>query len=153
MINRYNFYNFEATFKQFLIAGNFKPITIKNYLSDLRHFFGWLILKLKVIKPDLDSSLVNEIEILKEINPQLIAEYKKYLTSNNLPIRTIKRRLSTLRTFFTFCINQNWLESNPAKNTQKNLIDLFKNALEKEKLDQKTVKSCLDDVQEFLSII
>lgn len=153
MRNRYNFYNFEAPFKQFLIAGNFKPITIKNYLSDLRHFFGWLILKLEVIRPNLNSSFTDEIEILKEINPQLIAEYQKYLTSNNLPIRTIKRRLSTLRTFFTFCINQNWLNSNPAKNNQKNLLELFKNSLEKEKLDQKIIKSYLDDVQEFLSMI
>lgn len=153
MDNRYNFYNFEASFKQFLVAGNFRPVTIKNYLSDLRHFFGWLILKLKVTKPNLDLSLNDKVEVLNEINPQLIAEYKTYLTSNNLPIRTIKRRLSTLRTFFTFCVNQNWLESNPAKNTQKNLFELFKNVLEKEKLNQKIVKSCLDDVQEFLSII
>ncbi len=153
MEKQYNFYNFEASFRQFLIAGNFKPITIKNYLSDLRHFFGWLILKLKVIKPNLDFSSPNEIELLKEINPEIIADYQKYLTSNNLPIRTIKRRLSTLRTFFTFCISQNWLKSNPAKNNQKNLLELFKNSLEREKLDQKTIKSYLDNVQEFLSII
>lgn len=153
MSKRYNFYNFEAAFRQFLIAGNFKPVTIKNYLSDLRHFFGWLILKLKVTKPNLDLSLNDEVEVIKKIDSQLVFEYKKYLTSNNLPIRTIKRRLSTLRTFFAFCINQNWLESNPAKNTEKNLLALFKNALEKEKIDQKTIKSCLDDVQEFLSLI
>ncbi len=153
MGNRYNLYNFEASFKQFLIAGNFKPITIKNYLSDLRHFFGWLSLKLKVIKPNLDLSLISETDVLKEIDSQLIAEYKNYLITNNLPIRTVKRRLSTLRTFFSFCVSQNWLKSNPAKNNYQNLLTLFKEVLEKEKIDKKHVNSYLDDVQEFLSII
>jgi hypothetical protein len=47
MENRYNFYNLEASFKNFLLAGNKLPVTIKNYLSDLRHFLGWFIFKCK----------------------------------------------------------------------------------------------------------
>ena len=46
MDKQYNFYNFEASFKKFLLAENVSPITLKNYLSDLRHFLGWTILKL-----------------------------------------------------------------------------------------------------------
>jgi site-specific recombinase XerD len=168
MSHGYNLYNFEASFKNYLLAGNVKPITIKNYLSDLRHFFGWLIFKLKVKNQELNPALRegrekienNPINFLNLITPEIIDDYKTYLYENKIPLKTINRRLSTLRKFFSFCINQGWLKENPARkisNIKKNkieeILNQYKQNLVKENFDTKTINSYLEDIREFLSII
>lgn len=45
MTKTYNLYNLEAPFKEYLVAGNQKDVSIKNYLSDFRHFAGWVMSK------------------------------------------------------------------------------------------------------------
>src|SRR3989339_906542 len=105
MSDTYNLYNLEAPFKQYLTAGNQKAISIKNYLSDFRHFAGWLMSKGGHGGPPLQEPItLNDI-----------SEYKSYLESNNIPHKTINRRLSTLRKFCSFCISQGWMKENPAK--------------------------------------
>jgi len=157
MDKQYNFYNFEASFKKFLLAENVSPITLKNYLSDLRHFLGWTILKLKVQNKKNFENL-SPLEFLNQIDESLVEEYKNYLVVNAIPAKTINRRLSTLRKFFSFCISQGWLKENPAKKIQNlklkidSIISSFALSLEKENLDQKTIKSYLEVVQQFLSL-
>jgi len=157
MDKQYNFYNFEASFKKFLLAENVSPITLKNYLSDLRHFLGWTILKLKVQNKKNFENL-SPLEFLNQIDESLVEEYKNYLVVNAIPAKTINRRLSTLRKFFSFCISQGWLKENPAKKIQNlklkidSIISSFALSLEKENLDQKTIKSYLEVVQDFLSL-
>jgi len=190
MDQRYNLYNLEASFKDWLGAGiektqnNADPeeyqgqstrkgltkISIKNYLSDLRHFFGWLYFSLK--SNNLNISLTSKPEeILRQINKGIINAYQSYLIANQIPIKTINRRLSTLRKFFTFCISQGWLKENPAKKIQNlkftlekreqndnskfkinSIISSFALSLEKENLNQNTIKSYLEVVQEFLNL-
>src|SRR3989338_8943022 len=105
MSETYNLYNLEAPFKQYLTAGNQKPISIKNYLSDFRHFAGWVMSKGGHGGPPLQEPItLNDI-----------SEYKSYLELNNIPHKTINRRLSTLRKFCSFCISQGWMKENPAK--------------------------------------
>ena len=153
----YNFYNFEASFKKFLLAENVSPITLKSYLSDLRHFLGWTILKLKAQNKKNFENL-SPLEFLNQIDESLVEEYKNYLVVNAIPAKTINRRLSTLRKFFSFCISQGWLKENPAKKIQNlklnidSIISSFALSLEKENLDQKIIKSYLEVVQEFLSL-
>jgi len=153
----YNFYNFEASFKKFLLAENVSPITLKSYLSDLRHFLGWTILKLKAQNKKNFENL-SSLEFLNQIDESLVEEYKNYLVVNAIPAKTINRRLSTLRKFFSFCISQGWLKENPAKKIQNlklnidSIISSFALSLEKENLDQKIIKSYLEVVQEFLSL-
>jgi site-specific recombinase XerD len=157
MDKRYNFYNFEASFKKFLLAENVSPVTLKNYLSDLRHFLGWMILKIKAQNKKNFENLF-PLEFLNQIDESLVEEYKNYLVVNAIPAKTINRRLSTLRKFFSFCISQGWLKENPAKKIQNlklkidSIISSFALSLEKENLDQKTIKSYLEVVQEFLSL-
>ena len=171
MDKRYNLYNFEASFKKFLIAENVSPITLKNYLSDLRHFLGWLIFKLKAKNQNSKIEEAGLEQILNFIDVSLVEEYKNYLVSNSIPIKTVNRRLSTLRKFFSFCINQGWIEENPAKKVQNlnltlriggqndnlkikmdSMINSFASDLQKEKLNQDAIKSYLEVVQEFLSL-
>ena len=157
MDKQYNFYNFEASFKKFLLAENVSPITLKNYLSDLRHFLGWTILKIKAQNKKNFENL-SPLEFLNQIDESLVEEYKNYLVVNSIPAKTINRRLSTLRKFFSFCISQGWLKENPAKKIQNlklkidSIISSFALSLEKENLDQKTIKSYLEVVQDFLSL-
>jgi site-specific recombinase XerD len=162
MTHGYNLYNFEALFKNYLLAGNATRITIKNYLSDLRHFFGWLIFKLKVKNQKLKIE-DNPINFLNFITPEIINDYKTYLYENKIPFKTINRRLSTLRKFFSFCIDQGWLKENPAKKIAniknqisksqiEEILNQYKKNLAKENFDKKTINSYLEDIREFLSI-
>ncbi|MBI4004691.1 site-specific integrase, partial [Candidatus Roizmanbacteria bacterium] len=104
MLFQYNQYNFESSFKKFLVAENISPVSIKNYLSDLRYFLGWL---------SLDSS-----EPLAHLTKETIQAYLTYMQQSQLPSKTINRRLSTLRKFFSFCITQGWIDRNPAKHVE-----------------------------------
>ena len=111
MSETYNLYNLEAPFEEYLVAGNQKAVSIKNYLSDVRHFFGWLILYFKSNKIQIES----EATITQFITVKVISEYRSYLSENNIPHKTINRRLSTIRKFCSFCISQGWMKENPAK--------------------------------------
>jgi site-specific recombinase XerD len=159
----YNFYNFEALFKQYLLAENNSPITIKNYLSDLRHFLGWVILKLLREASSQSAEKVEKItseEFIALIDAPLIEEYKQYLITNNIPQKTINRRLSTLRKFFTFCILQGWQKDNPAKKVNnliasKNelLSDFQQYLMQKRGLSTSEIKNINDDINGFLNFI
>src|SRR3989339_450138 len=109
----YNLYNLEPQFKSFLTAGNVSPITIKNYLSDFRHFAGWLEHHNSTdFQKQPVSTNFNQFQL---ISTRIISEYRSYLVKNNLPHKTINRRLSALRKFFSFCISQGLMKENPAK--------------------------------------
>jgi len=104
--SRYNLYNLEPEFKKFLLAENVSPSTLKNYLSDFRFFAGWITKELRFKNYELRIELLNK---------EHIEAYKAYLIQNNLPLKTINRRLSTVRKFCSFCISQGWMKENPAK--------------------------------------
>jgi len=154
MQNGYNFYNLEASFKNFLVAGNKTPTTIKNYLSDLRHFLGWNILNFKA----QGSKLKVEIEpknVVESITGKTITEYQAYLASNKIPEKTIKRRLSTLTKFCSFCISQGWMKTNPIKELHITNCELKANPF-KTLIDEYKTKVSLDDynnVNDFISFI
>ena len=124
MEKQYNLYNLEPLFRKYLIAGNISSISLKNYMSDFRHFLGWMTLRLKnysennktfsFSKPiSIQLNLPEQISAI--INEQTIFDYRLYLTSNSLPHKTTNRRLSTIRKFCSFCISQGWMKENPAK--------------------------------------
>ncbi|MDP1614945.1 MAG: phage integrase SAM-like domain-containing protein, partial [Methylococcales bacterium] len=117
----YNLYNLEPQFKQFLVAENISPISLKNYLSDFRYFAGWLELynRKNQVSSESESHSIVETDksslTLKQIDHNTVLSYRSYLASENLPHKTINRRLSTLRKFCSFCISQGWMTTNPAK--------------------------------------
>jgi site-specific recombinase XerD len=150
----YNLYNLEPSFREFLIAGNISPITLKNYLSDYRHFSGWITFHLK----NHPASVL--------LSAKIIGDYKDYLIVNNLPIKTVNRRLSTIRKFCSFCISQGWLKENPAKKIcnhnplagkviskqTPSIINDFEADLIKQGINTQTITNYLADVQELLSV-
>ncbi|MCL4363703.1 site-specific integrase [Patescibacteria group bacterium] len=107
----YNLYNLEPQFKNFLLAENISPISLKNYLSDFRHFSGWI----ELYTSSNQTSAKNYENLSEMVNEKSVEEYRSYLSENNIPLKTINRRLSTVRKFCSFCISQGWLKENPAK--------------------------------------
>src|SRR3989344_3897007 len=119
----YNLYNVEPQFRKFLVAENISAISLKNYLSDFRHFAGWLdfYLSSHSVIPRDHSVILSEAKdpdagiIVSVLTPEILSEYRGYLVENKFPHKTINRRLSTVRRFCSFCISQGWLKENPAK--------------------------------------
>lgn len=152
----YNLYNLEASFKEFLLAGNQKPVSIKNYLSDFRHFAGWMEFYLRSHSQKQPvSTNFNQFQL---ISINTVSEYRSYLIANRLPVKTINRRLSTLRKFCSFCISQGWLKENPAKlvsnmnaseSDWKKFLPVFESDLLKKGFDKEVVSKHLADVKEF----
>jgi len=108
--NEYNEYNFNLLineFKKYLQINDKTSVTIKNYLSDIRFFFGWIIsiLNLEITKTTLEA-----------IDGAKINSFKKYLLDSSLPSSTINRRLSSVRIFFFFCTENKIISHNPSLN-------------------------------------
>ncbi|MFN4213040.1 MAG: site-specific integrase [Microgenomates group bacterium] len=154
----YNLDNLEALFKKYLSAGNIKSLSVKNYLSDLRHFFEWLVFYLN------SRGESKDLPLQQIITQTTIIDYKTYLLANNIPVKTINRRLSTLRKFCSFCISQGWMKENPAKHVPNispirsispigQILTQFHQGLLKEDLDQQTIKSYLEDIREFFTYV
>lgn len=164
MGNTYNFYNLEASFKEYLLAGNNKPVSIKNYLSDLRHFIGWMTFHIqsnheseKIVKAS------NKDLISKFLTRENIQEYKNYLEENKIPHKTINRRLSTIRKLCSFCIAQGWMEKNLGKqvvniqprsvNKTNAFLDQFEKDLRQKGFDNNVVTSSLNTIQDLLHTV
>jgi len=154
------------TFKLYLKSQGASPATIKNYLSDFNHFWGWLILTLKSSLIPFDREKPRTI--INQITSEIITQYKDFLLANKTPIKTVNRRLSTLRKFGQFCLSQAWLKTNPAKKVtnvtlveprtkeeqqREKILAEFRKELEKEKVSPITAKNYLSDLRHFLGWI
>lgn len=158
----YNAYNLEADFKKYLTAENISADSIKNYLSDYRHFIGWLSHLLStqgITEPLLDA-------FMNSLTTSRIQEYKAHLVGDGIPEKTINRRLSTVRKFCAFCISQQWLKTNPAKavenkqhtetassETVGHYLKIYAYSLQSAKIKKQKIDEMLADVQEFLTVI
>jgi site-specific recombinase XerC len=100
---RYNLSNLQAKFTDYLIAENISSITLKNYRSDIKHFFNW------AAKGNSNSDISHITSF------ETILEYKNYQVKDLAPLKTVNRRLSAIRKFCAFCISQGWITENPAK--------------------------------------
>lgn len=100
---RYNLSNYHSLFTDFLISEDISPITLKNYRSDLKHFFGWC------------SKIGISGDLFENLTCELIEKYRDELNTDKTPNKTTNRRLSTIRKFCTFAIFQGWMKHNPAR--------------------------------------
>lgn len=113
----YNLHILQALFKDFLIAEKTSKITMKNYLSDVRHHLSWIAYRFSNLAKDTnviennDIGLIDQFIMFSEHN--MISDYVSYLLENGVPVSTINRRLSTLRKFYHFCHIRGILHVNP----------------------------------------
>lgn len=136
-------------YKSFL-EKKYSKVTIKNYLSDLNHFIEWS-----------DNTFKNEFSI-DSLDKRLISSYKKSFgekdtaTSSQLSYRTLKRHLSTLRSFTAYAVSEGYLASDPfedEKNVQKPIdvwsLKEFKDYLYETGSSPLTIKYYTNDIQAF----
>lgn len=139
-------------------------VSIKNYKSDINHFLAWAILKLK----SLGSYADNVIELTPFINREFFNEYKNYMVENNIKIKTINRRLSSLRNLSNFLYSSQALDrdymqgiqnvgigtSAPMRVKDQDIVERFRESLIKdENVSPNTVKNYVSDVRGFLAWI
>ena len=146
-------------FVKYLDSLGISPKSHKNYRSDLSHFLGWAILKIR--------SIGNYAESLSEVVPFLSAslctEYKNYMTENSAPPKTVNRRLSTLRHLARFLTATQVVDSdfmsgieNISSRLKKKpgvdpMISDFRSYLEAEKVSPNTIKNYLSDIKQFMA--
>lgn len=145
-------------FVKYLASLGLSPKSFKNYKSDLNHFLAWAILKVR--------SYGSYIESLTDATPflsvRLANEYKNYMARNSFPIKTINRRLSTLRHLSRFLLSsqaidndfmtqiENVSEAKPKKSKLTPIISEFQGYLESEKTSPNTIKNYISDIRQFL---
>ena len=82
---------------------NYSELTIKSYQLDLTDFFEYI-----------ESKKINYLTITNHD----VRGYLKYLDSCNLKNSTISRRISTLRTFYNYLVDENIVENNVFHNVK-----------------------------------
>lgn len=113
----YNVAYLEALFKDYLLAEKVSRITAKNYLCDIRHYLHWMLFNLSssgifadVIEGD-DITFLDCFISLSSV--ESVERYLDYLKLNQTPIRSINRKLSSLRKFHRFCVVRSILLEDP----------------------------------------
>lgn len=131
----------------------------KNYKSDLSHFSGWLILKIR----SFGSYVDNLSEAVPFLNNGLAKEYKNYMLENSIASKSINRRLSTLRHLSRFLVSTQVMDQDfmtgienissavPKTVNPNQIIEEFRAHLEAEKASPSTVKNYMSDIRQFLS--
>ncbi|KKT65655.1 MAG: hypothetical protein UW60_C0039G0008 [Candidatus Woesebacteria bacterium GW2011_GWA2_44_33] len=150
---------FLNSFFDYLSSSGVSDKSLKYYRSDISHFTGWIILKVRTW--GIFAETVTEI--IPFINTRLAHEYKIFLTQNNISPKTVNRRLSTLRHLSRFLLasqiaNSDFMEgianidiSASHSPSIHPLITLFEKKLEAEKVSKNTVKNYISDVKHFIN--
>jgi site-specific recombinase XerD len=150
---------FLKSFFEYLSKGGISTNTLKFYKSDLSHFTGWMMFKVR--SWGIFAETVNEI--IPFINNKLAQEYRHFLVQNHVPFKTINRRLSTLRHLARFLllsqiVNFDFMNGISNISTVTNdstsihpLLAEFKKKLEAEKVSENTVKNYVSDIRHFIN--
>lgn len=149
----------KQNFSEYLINLGLSPKSHKNYKSDLSHFSGWIILKVR----SFGSYIESLTEAVPFLSKEIAAEYKNFMIENAIPVKTINRRLSTLRHLSKFLLFSQNLDHNfmegienisqtvKRKLSQGPIIDDFRGYLEGQKVSGSTIKNYVSDVGQFLT--
>ena len=78
----------------------FSLLTVEAYQSDMEQFAHYLKDKF-------------EIEDLTQVNTMMVKSYIVHLKEEGLVNRSINRKMSTLRTFYKYCLRENLMEKSP----------------------------------------
>lgn len=148
-------------FTKYLSSLGLSPKTHKNYRSDLSHFLSWAILKVR----SFGSYVESLTEIIPFLNTDFSREYKNYMIENHMPVKTVNRRLSTLRHLSRFLVGNRTIDSdftggleNAGVNLKKGtdidpIVNNFRSYLEAEKVSPNTIKNYLSDIKHFITWI
>ncbi len=160
------YFKLERTFQLYLLKiRNLSPRSVKNYLSDFRQFWKWLLSHSSRLLRDGETTLSKWREQtfqIQSITPQLLSDYKNHLLTSNISKSTTKRKLATIRIFCQFCLNQNWMKKNPALELENpsrlgpkekevhDLLSKFGSYLKTENMSKNTIKNYIADARQYL---
>ena len=82
---------------------NLSPGTLAEYRRDTEQFAGFLAPPGTVAPP------------LSDIDHRVVREYVGWMYDRGLERASVARRLASLRTFFKFCVREQWCAQNPAR--------------------------------------
>ena len=83
-------------FKNYLFVLNSSPLTIKNYIIDIKQFKNWL----EETIPPSERTERNISSLIHEIDSRLISDYKMRMLNNlRLSPTSVNRKLSSLRSY------------------------------------------------------
>jgi integrase/recombinase XerC len=82
---------------------NASPDTIREYRRDMRQFVDFLT------PPGEDTLPIGQVD------HRVIREYVAYMYDLKLERASVARRLASMRTFFKFCMRENYVKRNPAR--------------------------------------
>lgn len=149
----------QKAFDEYLISLGISTKSFKNYRSDVSHFFSWAKSHLNEIGTYIESF----DEIAPFLGQKFISEYKSYLASIPSPVKSINRRLSTLRHLSHFLVAtqitsldfmegiQNVSSTQSKRRSTLPLLDNYRTHLESQKVSSNTVKNYLSDIRQFLA--
>jgi len=146
-------------FVKYLDTLGLSPRSHKNYRSDLGYFLSWTILKIRSFGAYVESLT----EVVPFLNADLGREFKNYMSENGVPVKTINRRLSTLRHLSRFLTESHVIDHdfadkivNISSNLNKKpstdpIFNDFRSFLQSKKVSPNTIKNYLSDVRHFLA--
>jgi site-specific recombinase XerD len=146
-------------FTDYLTDLGISPKSHKNYRSDLSHFTEWLILKIQSFG-FYPESLSETIPFL---SVNLANEYMGFMAQNKVSVKTINRRLSTLRHLSRYLVSSQTLDIDFMKDVENislvhrqktsaaPVVEDFRSYLEKQKVSKNTVKNYVSDIRQFLT--
>lgn len=164
MYNRYNSAsnnNLVQNYADYLTSLGMSQNSVRFYKSDLYHFTSWLISQLKTL-----GVLVEKLEeALPFLKLEMAGQYRQSLLTNKTPVKTINRKLSSLRKLSEYLVKEeifsfdftegmvNITSSSLSVSPQSFslLIEEFKKHLETQKASKNTVKNYIADTRHFLS--
>lgn len=86
---------------------------ITYLLAEKRSSEHTVIAYQKDLQDFLDFTAVDQPSQLKEVNHQIVRAWIVELIDKGVSNRSVNRKLSTLRTFFKWCLKEEWIEKNP----------------------------------------
>jgi site-specific recombinase XerD len=159
MKNNALFDKISKDFLNYLSSLGISPKSFKNYKSDISHFTGWLIFKAKTWGV-LAETLTDTIPFL---NKDLASEYKECLLEKKVAVKTVNRKLSTLRHLANFFLVSQILDfdfmegvgnissqSLSVKGKYQYLVQGFNDHLVSQKASPNTIKNYLSDIKHFI---
>lgn len=154
-------------FSQYLELTGGSESTIKNYVSDIHAFLVWLE---SLDEAKQIQAIGNDCQVVSSITERVVEEYFLYLVERGISESLKLRTLASLRKFFTFCIDQQWILTNPAKDftfkdktndtflsnkmpldhVYESIFTNYEQILEKDGASRATVKNYSSDAQQFM---
>lgn len=93
-------------FRNFLFLSNISKVTRKNYTLDIQQFTQWAEKVITASQMPVDAS------VLKRVDSTMVNEYKnRLLTEANLSPVSINRKLSSLRKYFSWAAEKQFLQT------------------------------------------